>query len=91
MLSMRTTLTIEPDIAAEIERRRRDGVPLKRIVNRLLRRGIEADAEAPLLPPYRTRTFDLHLRPGVDELKLNQLVDELEADDFLARESARRR
>ena len=88
---MRTTLTIEPDIAIEIDRRRRaSGNSLKRVVNGLLRKGLRAEAETPPPAPYRSETFDLHFRAGIDPLKLNQLVDELEVDTFLEREAADR-
>ena len=84
---MRTTLTIEPDVAVEIERRRRaSGDSLKRVVNGLLRKGVRAEAEAATLPPYRTPTFDLELRPGIDETKLNQLVDELEIETYVEKQ-----
>jgi hypothetical protein len=43
---MRTTLTLEPDVAAQVERRRRDShSSLKSEVNRLLRLGLEHDRE----------------------------------------------
>ena len=88
---MRTTLTIEPDIEIEIDRRRRaSGSSLKGIVNGLLRKGLRAEAETPPPEPYRSETFDLHFRAGIDPLKLNQLVDELEVDTFLEREAADR-
>ena len=84
---MRTTLTIEPDVAIEIERRRRaSGDSLKRVVNGLLRKGVRAEAETEVLPPYRTPTFDLELRPGIDETKLNQLVDELEIEAYIEKQ-----
>ena len=82
---MRTTLTIEPDVANEIaERRRATGASLKRVVNDLLRKGLRAEGSP--LEPYRSETLDLHLRPGIDPLKLNQLVDELEVDAFVDNE-----
>jgi hypothetical protein len=44
---MRTTLTLEPDVAAQLERRRRESrSSLKSEVNRLLRLGIEHDRES---------------------------------------------
>ena len=86
---MRTTVTIEPDVAIEIEKRRRaPGASLKRVVNGLLRKGLRAEAETPPQEPYRSETFDLHFRPGIDPLKLNQLVDELEVDACPEREAA---
>lgn len=41
---MRTTLTLDPDVAAQLERRRREGRDsFKAEVNRLLRLGLEQD------------------------------------------------
>ena len=88
---MRTTLTIERDVAIEIEKRRQaPGASLKRVINGLLRTGLRAEAETPPPEPYRSETFDLHFRPGIDPLKLNPLVDELEADAFVEKEAADR-
>jgi hypothetical protein len=58
---MRTTLTLDPDVAAEIERRRRAGDRgMKEEVNRLLRLGLLHD-EAGAAPgePVRTRSFSV--------------------------------
>jgi hypothetical protein len=58
---MRTTLTLEPDVGAEIERRRRArGTSLKQEVNELLRAGLrsaERDREA--APPYELPVLDV--------------------------------
>jgi len=58
---MRTTLTLEPDVAARLEQRRRESRrPLKAEVNRLLRLGLEHDEEADLArpaSPYRVAPF----------------------------------
>lgn len=53
---MRTTLTIEPDVAQELERlRRASGRSLKRVVNDLLRAGLAErrrdERSAPAEPP----------------------------------------
>ena len=88
---MRTTLTIESDIAIEIEKRRQaPGASMKRVINGLLRKGLRAEAETPPPAPYRSETFDLNFRAGIDPLKLNQLVDELEVDAFVEKEAAHR-
>ena len=88
---MRTTVTIESDVAIEIEKRRQaPGASMKRVINGLLRKGLRVEAETPPPAPYRSETFDLHFRPGIDPLKLNQLVDELDVDAFLEKEATDR-
>ena len=78
---VRTTLTIDDDIAVQIEeRRRRGGQSLKQIVNLLLRDALRSRQQAPRAKKYRTKTHKLHMRPGFDPARLNQLVDELETD-----------
>jgi len=48
---VRTTLTLDDDVAALIEaERRRTGETLRRVVNRLLRRGLVAGAPSPPRP-----------------------------------------
>jgi hypothetical protein len=58
---MRTTLTIDDDVAARLERllRQRDA-SLKDVVNDALRRGLDS-IEAPPKPrkPFRTKTYDM--------------------------------
>jgi hypothetical protein len=58
---MRTTLTIDDDVAASLERLRkaRDG-SLKDLINEALRRGIkDMSARARPREPFRTRAVDL--------------------------------
>ena len=58
---MRTTLTIDDDVAAELERLRRDrNSGLKDLINDALRRGLR-DMTAPpkRKKPFRTRSFDV--------------------------------
>jgi hypothetical protein len=58
---VRTTLTIDDDVAASLERLRkaRDG-SLKNLINEALRRGIkEMSARAKPREPFRTRAVDL--------------------------------
>ena len=88
---MRTTLTIDEDLAIQIEERRKsDGHSLKEVINALLREGLRADPQAAAPRPYRTRTFALRLRSGVDPMKFNQLADELETEAYRERERTRR-
>ena len=78
---MRTTLTLDDDVARklkELAHRRR--VTFKEVVNDVLRRGLsvrtllEEEGE-----PYRVSTFRSGMRPGVDPQRLNQLSDDLES------------
>ena len=85
---MRTTLTIDDDVAVRIdERRRRDGQSLKQVVNTLLREGLRSSQRAPRPKKYRTKPHELRMRPGFDAARLNQLVDELETDAYREREA----
>jgi len=88
---MRTTLTIDDELAAQIdELRRRQGLSLKRVINALLRDGLRSRQTPARGKKFRTRTHALRMRPGFDSAKLNQLVDELEADRYQDRERTHR-
>jgi hypothetical protein len=58
---MRTTLTLEDDVAVQLERlRRARGSTLKDLVNEALRRGLREMVSKPKKRrPFRTRTFDM--------------------------------
>jgi Ribbon-helix-helix protein, copG family len=58
---MRTTLTIDDDVAAELERLRRAGeASLKDLVNDALRLGLREMTSPPKKrKPFRTRSFDV--------------------------------
>ena len=85
---MRTTLTIDDDIALRIEQQRqRDGQSLKQVINRLLREGLRHDQRPSEARKYRTKTHKLRMRPGFDAARLNRLADELETEAHLEREA----
>ena len=79
---MRTTLTVDDDIADSLkEESRLLGKPFKQVVNDTLRRGMSPSVrETP--EPYTVDPIDSGFAPGVDPLKLNQLNDQLEAEEF---------
>jgi len=81
---MRTTLTLEDDLAARLqERARREKTSFKQVVNDAIRRGLmQPDRIREEGAGYRVRTFESALQPGVDPLRLNQLVDDLEVRRF---------
>jgi hypothetical protein len=81
---MRTTLTLEDDLARRLrEVARTQGRSFKDVVNSAVRRGLVAQELTQEDEPYRVKTFSSQFRPGVDPLKLNQLVDEMEAREAL--------
>ena len=82
---MRTTVTLEQDLADKLkEYAHRRHISLRVALNMLLRRGLAANETAP--SPWRRFAVEPHssrLQPGVDPDKLNQIVDRLEAEDFV--------
>ena len=81
MSLMRTTLTIDDELARKVEaERRRTGRTMQTIVNELLRDGLALRKQPPAPERFRTDPVALQLRGGIDPAKLNQLVDELDAD-----------
>ncbi|MGA0846044.1 MAG: antitoxin [Luteolibacter sp.] len=86
---MRTTLTIDPEIADRLKQEAAMGKrPLKVIVNEALRMGLGLTS-AKRSKPYRVRPHSSAFVAGIDPGKLNQLADELEAGEFRAKHSSR--
>jgi len=83
---MRTTLTLDPDVAHQIRRRVAEGnATRKQVVNEALRRGLAVKPAGKPGKRFRVVPHSFGFRPGVDVYKLNQLVDELEAQSFAAK------
>jgi hypothetical protein len=81
---MRTTLTLDDDVAAFLkEQSRLLNMPFKQVVNEFIRRGMSPGAHETNAPPYRVVPNRSGLAAGIDPRRLNQLNDELEAEDFL--------
>ncbi|MCK6452191.1 MAG: hypothetical protein L6R19_15285 [Alphaproteobacteria bacterium] len=82
---MRTTLTIDDDLAALLKQRARElGVPFKEAVNRTIRAGLGEAAKARRSAVPKTVPHSFGFRPGIDLDKLGQLADELEPEAFAA-------
>ena len=80
---MRTTLTLDDDIADFLKRQARLlNKPFKEVVNETLRRGMSPTIGERSRPEYRVLPNRSGLAPGIDPPKLNQLNDQLEAEDF---------
>jgi hypothetical protein len=80
---VRTTLTLEGDLAERLKRVAADeGITFKAAVNRALRDGLEAQSRP---RRHRTDARPLQLRVGTDVTKALQLGDSFE-DEEIARE-----
>ena len=86
MRMMRTTVTIDDDLAIAIEElRKREGLTFKSALNQVIRLGVQAKSAPPKGKKYRTPTRALGLRPGIDPTHYNTLVDELDTDAFIGK------
>lgn len=80
---MRTTLSIDDDIASSIENlKERENASLREIINQLLRAGLKAMETKQSCQPYKSPIFHSELKPGIDPNRMNQLADELEVEEF---------
>jgi hypothetical protein len=79
---MRTTITLDPDVAARLKQLMRErGISFKQAVNAVLRAGFGSDKAGPR--PYRVRTHDMGLRPDIDLDKALRLADALEDEELI--------
>ena len=75
---MRTTVTLDPDIAARLRSVARErGISFKEALNGALRRGLTSGG-AGSKRPYRLASRRLELRPGIDLEHALRLAGELE-------------
>ena len=82
---MRTTLTLDPDVAQKLKARTsEEKSTLKEVVNQALRRGLSAPDRG-RKKPFRVTPHSMGIRPGIDIHKLTQLADELETQEFVRR------
>ena len=83
---MRTTLTIDADVEKLLQREmRRTNNSMKAVVNDALRTGLGVRGKPSKAPRYRVEPHAFGFRPGIDPFRLNQLADELEAEEFVRR------
>lgn len=77
---MRTTLTLDEDVAAKLKREsRRLGKPFREVVNEMLRRGLASREPAVPRPAFRVQARDLgELRRGLTLDDIGGLLEEVE-------------
>lgn len=72
---------MEHDVAKRLQdEMRRTGKGMKAAVNEALRSGLGLSERPVKPPPFEVRPHSFGFKPGVDLDRLNQLVDELEAE-----------
>ena len=89
MIRMRTTLTLDPDVARLLrEQMRREHRPFKEVVNAALRQALAPGGAGTSREPYQVTPHEARLVPGYDLRAFNRLADELEDAAILERASA---
>lgn len=90
MPAMRTTLTLDPEVAEALRREAALGKrSFKEIVNHALKRGLGLET-ASAHKRFRIKAHSSKFLPGIDPGRLNQSVDQLEAGEFLRRQRRKR-
>jgi hypothetical protein len=80
---MRTTLTLDPDVAAKARKAAAQlGKPFKEIVNAALRTGLDHVLKPPASKPYRTKARPLGLRRGFSYDNIGELLARAEGEDY---------
>jgi hypothetical protein len=78
---MRTTLTLDPDVAAKAKKSAaRLRKPFKQVINTALRIGLEEVLKPPQAKPYRMKGRPLGLRPGFSYDNVAELLARLEGE-----------
>ena len=80
---MRTTLTLDPDVAAKARKgAARLGKPFKEVVNAALRIGLDQVLQPASAKPYRTKPRPLGLRRGLSYDNIGELLTRAEGEDY---------
>ncbi len=78
-MRVRTTVTIDDDIASRLERLRRErGMSFKEVLNATLRAGLAGERQP---VGYRLPTYRMGVRPGIDLDRALQLDAALEDEE----------
>ena len=86
---MRTTLTLEPEVARRVASEvKRTGKSLKAVVNDALKAGLGLAGKRGRGPRFEVRPHAFGVRPGVDLDRINQLADELDTEQQTRRLSS---
>jgi len=87
MSNMRTTLTLDPDVSEKIRQETSSGkTSLKKLINEKLRIGFGI-TPGKKSPKFTVKPHASDYCPGIDPLKFNRLLDDMEAEEFLKKQN----
>jgi hypothetical protein len=80
---MRTTLTLDPDVAAKAKKSAAKlHKPFKEIINTALRIGLDEVLKPIAAKPYRSKPRPLGLRPGLSYDNIAELLVHAEGEEY---------
>jgi hypothetical protein len=80
---MRTTLTLDADVAAKARRgAARLGKPFKTVINSALRIGLDAVLKPAAAKPYRVKPIPMGLKKGYSYDNIGELLEQLEGPHY---------
>jgi hypothetical protein len=81
---MRTTLTLDPDVAMKLKKRMAEKkLTLKETVNQALRYGLKEAEKEKKRAPFKVIPHSFGFKPGIDQNKLNQFLDQLDGEEYV--------
>jgi hypothetical protein len=76
---VRTTLTLDDDVAAKLKAlARRTGRAFRDVVNETLRRGLADSRQPRARHPFKVQARDLGCRPGINMDNIGELLEQIE-------------
>lgn len=86
---MRTTVTLDPDVAAKLKQASRErGISFKEVLNSSVRRGLSGGQAT--TRPYRVKGRRLSAKPGIDLDRALRAADRLEDEEVVRKLSLRK-
>jgi hypothetical protein len=76
---VRTTLTLDDDVAAKLKAEmRKSGKPMKAVLNELLRAGLVHSEKAAKEKPFKVKARPMGLRPALNYDSTSELLEQAE-------------
>ena len=80
-MSIRTTITLDDDVAARLkEESRLRGVPFRKLLNDVLRRGLQGAKTSRVQSPFKIAPVDLGTFTGMNYDNTSSLIEHAEGD-----------